>query len=432
MIHHDNEDCNYDYIPKTVEYMQGLGLYGIWLLILGGVSFLLLLTAFLEQVFFSQSGAHRVYRRHIYWIASVYPFMTFMSLVSVVIPRAHNICTSVKTTYMAIGIGHFIDLTVLMYGSEEVILDRTSGERLRLRMAPVCCCCCCLPSPKITKMSLRMTIFLVDQFAFVQAFYYISLLILVAGDMTTIGDVSPDNAYLWLSLLNMVSFMSGIWGLRILANMSQEHLKHYNYNNKVFSMKILILVTNFQTYVLQILGNYNVFPCIPPYISPQVFRQTVENSLYFLEMLVLGCYTYYQYHTQEFLQQNPCEVTQNKHSRSATVSTTVSSESGQSDIDQLPVIVEEPRRHVDSIPLESQMTFSPERSDDICTSDHASFPYSSGSGSASEYAKSALNPGIDNTRQKVQVDDDRLFVQLTEENPAFGNDGDYHSSTSSV
>lgn len=426
MNHHNFESassykealCNNRYIPSTVEYMQGLGVYGIWLLIIGGISTLLLFSIFLEQVFFSQSGVHRVFRRHIYWIASVYPFMTFMSLVSVVIPRAHNICTSVKTTYMAIGIGHFIDLTVLMYGSEEVILATMSNHRLDIQLGPVCCCCCCLPSPKITKMPLRMTIFLCDQLAFAQAFYYITLLVLVAGDNIVLGDVSPDSPYLWLSLMNMVSFMSGIWGLRILAKMSNDHLKHYNYNNKAFSMKTLILVTNFQTFILQILGNYNVFPCIPPFISPQVFRQTVENSLYFLEMLILGCYTYYQYHNHEFLIPNPTEVvTDERHERSATVSTCISATTectdiGQCDTNQLSVIVEEPVRIATLSALESEITFCPEKPDDSCT-------------------RSPYNPREGTTRQQVQKNNNCQYIQLTSENHGDSEDNS-QSSTSTV
>ncbi|KAK7075303.1 hypothetical protein SK128_000941 [Halocaridina rubra] len=95
---YNDENCSNNYIPSTEEYLGALGLYGKWLTILGGLFTLLLYVVFFEQVFFSQRGAHRVFRGHIYWIASVYPFMTMMSLASVVVPRAHNICSAVKVT----------------------------------------------------------------------------------------------------------------------------------------------------------------------------------------------------------------------------------------------------------------------------------------------------------------------------------------------
>ncbi|KAK4289137.1 hypothetical protein Pmani_037884 [Petrolisthes manimaculis] len=55
-----------------------------------------------------------------------------------------------------------------------------------------------------------------------------------------------------------------------------------------------------QGMVFDIMGNYDAFPCIPPYLSPQIYKQTVENSIYLLEMMVLGSYTYWHYHNQQF------------------------------------------------------------------------------------------------------------------------------------
>ncbi|KAK3853894.1 hypothetical protein Pcinc_039588 [Petrolisthes cinctipes] len=148
---HKNVICNNSYIPNTAEYMEALGPYGASVMVIGGLISVGLYVLFFEQVFFTQTNAHRIYRRHIFWIASVYPLMAALSVLSLLVPRANDICTAVKITYMSVGISHFTDLTLLMFGGEEVLLQTMAESRLNLQVGPSCCCCLCLPSPPVSK-----------------------------------------------------------------------------------------------------------------------------------------------------------------------------------------------------------------------------------------------------------------------------------------
>ncbi|XP_071550111.1 organic solute transporter subunit alpha-like isoform X2 [Panulirus ornatus] len=300
--------CNNSYVPTTTEYLNVLGPYGTLLLSIGGLITVILYLLFFDQVYFTTVHAHPVYRRHISWIASVYPFMTLMSVVSVAVPRAHNICTAAKVTYMSVGISHFTDLTVLMFGSEEVMIAKTEGERLKLNVGPLCCCCSCLPSPPVGRFPLRVVMFLSSQLPFTQAAYYLAVLILLSADNITIGNVNPSGLYLWLNLFNFASFTSGVYSLQILTRFSKGHLESYGYRKKSISMRTLVLVTNLQSLIFNIMANYNAFPCIPPYIPPQVYKQTVENLVYILEMMVLGTFTFWQYRNDQFQHANPVEA----------------------------------------------------------------------------------------------------------------------------
>ncbi|XP_037781480.1 organic solute transporter subunit alpha-like [Penaeus monodon] len=300
--------CNNSYVPTQEEYRQALGGFWMPLITAGSLITIGLYILFFEQVFYTNAGAHRVFRRHIYWIGSVYPFMTLMSLVALLVPKAHNICTAAKIIYMSIGISHFGDLTVLMFGSEEVMLAKTEGNKLNLKVGPSCCCCRCLPSPDVSKFNIRLVLWLCDQMPFTQAAYYLTLLVLIAGNMATPGNVNPDGVFLWLNLFNFASFMSGLYGLQILLYFSKGHLEFYNYKGKSNSVKILVLITNLQSFIFDIMGNYNAFPCVAPYLSPAVYKITIVNSLYIFEMMVLGSYTYWQYHSHEFLKPNPADV----------------------------------------------------------------------------------------------------------------------------
>ena len=52
---------------------------------------------------------------------------------------------------MAIGVGHFADLTILIFGGNDAMAYKLRDTPLNLQVQPVCCCCRCLPSPPVTK-----------------------------------------------------------------------------------------------------------------------------------------------------------------------------------------------------------------------------------------------------------------------------------------
>ncbi|XP_076060320.1 organic solute transporter subunit alpha [Oratosquilla oratoria] len=300
--------CDERYIPSVGEYKMALGAYGTAMVTIGSLITLGLYTLFLEQVNYTWNKAHKSFRTHILWITSVYPFMALMSVIGLVVPRAHNILNAVKITYMSIGISHFADLTLLMFGSEGVMLSALEGRNFNLRLPPLCCCCVCLPTPPITKRRFQLVKWMVWQLPWSQAAYYVMSLVSRIAFTDTHYKVKLDGSFIWLNIFNFASFISGIYALQILSFLARDHLDHYRYALKSIAVKILILLTKLQSFIFDIMGNSSVFPCIPPYLAPQVYKQTAENSIYVLEMLIMGVLTYWLYHQEEFDTSNDPEV----------------------------------------------------------------------------------------------------------------------------
>ncbi|XP_050730284.1 organic solute transporter subunit alpha-like [Eriocheir sinensis] len=321
--------CNNSFIPDSDQYREALGSFSSAILIIGGLVTLGLFILCFEQLVYTNQTAHSGCKRHIYWVASVFPMMTLMSLVALLIPRSHNVCLSVKMVYMSIGISHFTDLTIVMFGGEERMLEVGREDTFSLNLSPVCCCCKCLPFPPVTKYSLRLVVLLTDQLPFIQAIYYVVVMILISADNITLGDVNPAGAFLWLNLVKFASVMSGVYGFMILSNFSRRYLHGFQYRKKALSIHVLVLVTNLQLLVFNIMGNYNAFPCIPPYVSSTVYKQTVDNSLYILEMMILGPYTYWQYHDLKFASPITHQHIPDSRSSSITHSSIVSGSSNE-------------------------------------------------------------------------------------------------------
>jgi len=67
-------------LEKVTEYffrMSALGAYGIVVLTFGALVTVLLYGLFIQQMWFTFSHTHKAYRRHIYWLISIYPVSTY-------------------------------------------------------------------------------------------------------------------------------------------------------------------------------------------------------------------------------------------------------------------------------------------------------------------------------------------------------------------
>jgi len=49
----------------------------------------------------------------------------------------------------------------------------------------------------------------------------------------TIIQVDQEASFLWLSILNFASFLSGVWALNIMSDLSSEYLAKFDYRVSV-------------------------------------------------------------------------------------------------------------------------------------------------------------------------------------------------------
>ena len=90
---------------------------------------------------------------------------------------------------------------------------------------------------------------------------------MVVLDLTghlTIGDLSPDKPFLYLSTISLISFMVGLWALFVFFNITHdfELLHDYKYKQKSGLLKAIVVLVNMQvsyTYILFIALCYVIF-----------------------------------------------------------------------------------------------------------------------------------------------------------------------------
>ena len=111
------------------------------------------------------------------------------------------------------------------------------------------------------------------------------------------GNMGYRSAYLYLVIILTVSFFAGIWGLFMFMDITKKYelLVDYMYRSKSVLLKLIVVFVNVQGILIDILAQYEVINCIPPYISSSAMGAVYKSILSLTESLILGtiCYRLY-------------------------------------------------------------------------------------------------------------------------------------------
>uniref|UniRef100_A0A0P4W8U2 Uncharacterized protein n=1 Tax=Scylla olivacea TaxID=85551 RepID=A0A0P4W8U2_SCYOL len=279
-----------------------------------------------------------------------------MSLLSLIVPRAYSICLAVKIVFFSLGISHFTDLTVEMFGCEKAMLAKLSGS-----FFSVCPSLCRCPSPRVTKVRLRLVKWMLWQLPYSQTIYFFFEMYWTRAESDPIGLIYFGYAYLVLDLLNALSFLTAIYALTMLTKLVGDVLQPFNYKRKAATLLVFLVVLKVPGFFMTVLGNYGHFPCVPPYINSMMYAHTVVGLVHLCLIPLFGGLEYWQYHTLEFV--SPISDKHHKHSHELIIH-------GQACvciISEMNNVTKPPRRLSGTLPpivLENKMALDPQYSSD--------------------------------------------------------------------
>ncbi|XP_050730293.1 organic solute transporter subunit alpha-like [Eriocheir sinensis] len=289
--------CERGYFPTEPEYHEALGMYWTGITAVAALITAVLVLFYIEHIVFSFRNTHSAYRRHINWIACFYPIGALMSLLALIVPRAYSICMAVKIVFFSLGISHFTDLTVTMFGCEKAML-----AKLKDAYFTVCPGFCRTPTPHVTKIRLRGLKWMLWQLPYTQTIYFFFEIYWTRAESDSRGLVNLSYSYLVLDVFNALSFLTATYAFFILFKLVGDQLRPFNYKRKASTLLTLLIVLKVPGLIINIVGNYDFFPCIPPYISSMMYGHTVVSLLHLCLVPLFGGLEYWQYHTREFLQ----------------------------------------------------------------------------------------------------------------------------------
>jgi len=298
-----NEDGNLpcpavEVFPSLSDFQQGLGSWAVVLY----VSCVIVWTAlgiqysFLVRQFTQSLQSDRLV--HTLWVTSVFFVLSTCNMVSTILPLASEFIWLAYKIFLSIAQVHFVDLTLSWYGGETTMINHVGEDKTINFRKPPCCCCCCLPrSTTLTKAKIRFMKGSVYQVPYFQSICLFILGSLQISGYVELGSLSFSSPYMYITVLLALSNMSGLWGLFMFFNITHQFnlLDSHNYKKKSTCMKLIIVLINIQGFIVDILVNQGVVPCIAEYVSRSGMGMVVKAVCILLESGIIGTLSFLIY-----------------------------------------------------------------------------------------------------------------------------------------
>ena len=123
----------------------------------------------------------------------------------------------------------------------------------------------------------------------------------VYHDLLEIGNLSPTDPYLYLTIVILASFFFGLWGTFMFFDLTHKYelLSHHQYRKKSSLLKAIVILINIQGFVMDSIGKYEIISCMPPNISSSAMASVIKSILCLFESLLLGSICFRLYITDD-------------------------------------------------------------------------------------------------------------------------------------
>ena len=136
---------------------------------------------------------------------------------------------------------------------------------------------------------------------YVQSIVIFLIIVLSMSGYLEIGDLSPTDPYLYLTVVILASFFFGLWGTFMFFELTHKYelLRHHQYRKKSGLLKAIVILINIQGFVMDSIGKYEIIACYPPYISSSAMASVIKSILCLFESFVLGTICFRLYITDD-------------------------------------------------------------------------------------------------------------------------------------
>ncbi|XP_063772581.1 organic solute transporter subunit alpha [Pseudophryne corroboree] len=228
-----------------------------------------------------------VKKNTILWKSAAPTVVSIFTCLNLWIPRS--------TIFVEIGIGtyfavcFYLILMVLIegFGGKDALVKKLESSDVPINTGPCCCCCPCLPPVKLTKRKVNIFILGVFQMAFLKPVFNFIGLILWSDGIYNTDDMSGGSIALWMNVTIGFCTIIALWPIGILFRQAKVHLTDKNMGTKFAIFQLLLILTNVQASIFNILASTGVLPCVPPY-AYKSRAHLMNNHLLIIETFLLS------------------------------------------------------------------------------------------------------------------------------------------------
>lgn len=230
------------------------------------------------------------YQRFIVRIIFMVPVYALMSFMSLVLPQSSIYFNSIREMYEAWVIYNFLSLCLAWVGGPGAVVLSLSG---RVMKPSWCLMTCCLPPIPLDGRFIRRCKQGCLQFVILKPVLVIVTLILYAKGKYEDGNFSPNQAYLYLTIIYTISYTMALYALVLFYIACRDLLQPFNPVPKFIIIKSVVFLTYWQG-VLVFLAAKSGF------IKDAEEAATFQNFIICVEMLIAAIGHLYAFPYKEY------------------------------------------------------------------------------------------------------------------------------------
>ncbi|KAL1006631.1 hypothetical protein UPYG_G00074700 [Umbra pygmaea] len=283
--------------PLAIDIILKLDIFGIILYFVLTFMATISLLVYIEECWYIYRKVPSHKKSAIIWVNGAAPVIGTMSCLGMWIPKATMFTDMTSGCYFSIVVFKFLVLMIEEVGGDEAFLQRAGKNKLRISTGPCCCCCPCLPHVNITRRCLFLLKLGSFQFALLKVIFTILSIVLWMNGNFDITDVTYTSPAIWISLGLGVLTITALWPVGIIFMHLRITLRSLKIIPKYAMYQLVLVLSQLQSAIINILSKYGVIACIPPY-SSFARGYLVNQQLLVLEMFIITLVTRMLYRRQ--------------------------------------------------------------------------------------------------------------------------------------
>ncbi|XP_067233743.1 organic solute transporter subunit alpha [Chanodichthys erythropterus] len=297
--------------PFSIDVIKQLDIFGIILFSVLTLMATVSMLVFIEECIYIYKKVPANKKSVIIWVTGAAPVIATMCCLGMWVPRATMFTDMTSATYFAVVVFKFLILMIEEVGGDEAFLRRSENKSFKISTGPCCCCCPCLPNVPISRRSLFILKLGSYQFALLKLVFTILSIVLWTNGNFNLANVSASGAAIWINSFIGVLTIIALWPVAIMFMHVREALRTLKMIPKYAMYQLVLILSQLQTAVINILAMNGTIACAPPYTS-QARGYLMSQQLLIVEMFIITLVTRVLYRRQYDPIPHPDDVEETK------------------------------------------------------------------------------------------------------------------------
>ncbi|MCI4386394.1 hypothetical protein PGIGA_G00061920 [Pangasianodon gigas] len=280
--------------PLAMDVIGQLDVFGIAqysiMTFMASVSLLL----YLEECVYIYKHVSYPKKTTIIWVNGAAPIIATMSCLGMWIPRSTMFTDMTSNSYFAVVIYKFLILMLEECGGDEAFLKYSENKTIRISTGPCCCCCPCLPRVPITRRMLFLLKLGSLQYAIMKTAFSIFCIVLWTNGIFSPSNLKITGAAIWINSFAGVLTIISLWPVGIMFMHIRNTLRSINIIPKYAMYQLVMVLSQLQSAIINILSLNGIIACSPPYSSVARGSMLIEQ-LMIVEMFIITLVTWTLY-----------------------------------------------------------------------------------------------------------------------------------------